>query len=384
MKRIPLFCALCACSLLAGCFDFSPDGTQIAVSNVLASSGSARDAAASIVGTSDGVLQALPDAKGGYGPKWSPDGRSILFRKKSDQPHGKQPFTNELWQVDLASKTSWRVQGDFQHTLDFSWRDDSRQWVGWDNGEQEQRSVFWFDSQTQKVVRRVVLPLGLYLKGQFQFLSNSQEIVFQAEGHGGTNLFRTRKTGVERLTTTGDVRAFRLLPSLRLVWARTPNFKRSNQMSLFGASLGSRLVQVARMPFSSAPVEADPVRDWNTGFQIAISPDARQLALCDTFRSPWLDAKKQPQQFGMCLLMNADGTNRRELHRTQLHPTPLGRDQQEWGGGPTELSAQWSRDGQRLALLDEHQNPRRFFVFNVRGDLVANVALPLVKAQPTP
>lgn len=384
MKRILFSLLLAGCCLLAGCFDLSPNGSQIVVSGALTSSGPKDEALTSILDGQSGQLQPLPGPKMGVFPKWSPDGRSIVFDSLRETP-GKPGPANQLWIYDVATKTSSLLSAGFPVAT--VWRDDSKVLIGCQTVDKnrrrlQQQRLLWLDVHSRKVVRYLTLPSGLYLH-EPQFLPLSNEVVFRADGQGlSVNLYRTRGTGIEQLTTTGDVRAFRVLPSSELMWARTPHFKESNEMSLFRAFVGAKaLAQVRRMPFSNRPVNPDPLRDWQTSYRIALSPDGRQLALCDTFASSLRNGKNQPQQFGMCVLMNIDGTKSRELHRTALFPTPLGRGDQEWGGGPTQLELQWSRDGQRLVVFDEHQNPRRFFLFNSEGDLQDSPPLPLVNVK---
>jgi len=79
--------------------DWSPDGQVLAVGMArINADGQAEPAGIAILDTRDGSVISIK-AEGAFAPKWSPDGRSILYTLRKDG-------RSDIWRYDLAAKRS--------------------------------------------------------------------------------------------------------------------------------------------------------------------------------------------------------------------------------------------------------------------------------------
>ena len=377
MKRIlSLWAILFAPFLLSGClFDLSPDGSQIVISSMVYESEKERDArpTLAIIDGKSSEFRAIPDSEGGGFPVWSPDGKFIAFRKENSDKGDEN--NKELWVFDFQDNATRFIEAGEENVVQWVWRDDSTLLLGLSWPEQNQE-LLWIDPETQTVTRRLDLkrPLAMNFDVLPQFLPDSDEAIFLRGTERGFDLCLTNQNGFKTITTTGGVAAFGISKEAkRLLWIRQPKRNSSANLALFSCDFNGQ--NVRRLPFLPQISKSDAERGWHSEARFIFSPDAKHLAVVDSFLATPDPKTRKLRQIVVCHLIEVQTSKARVIYRKN---NPI--ESEKGGRNNTFIDPKWSRDGKRLALLGvDIGKSAELSVFDGNGQNPRRVPLPAQK-----
>jgi dipeptidyl aminopeptidase/acylaminoacyl peptidase len=317
LERILKGCGIVgALAMLGGCavtpgMDFSPDGTRLVVPW-------GRDLQLYSTRADGTGAEPLPETEGAYWPRWSPDGRYLLFVTEGG--------------VKLYDPTVRRVVREIEGgRAPFAWSPDSRRFVVTAaRGEDGPPEARWYAVDRPEPLAGMELPFeDASVDAPAVWLRGTETFAVIA-GSGGGNVHLVGPEGTSTVTTTGDVIGLSASAGGRkLLWARAAPHPKGVEVSLFSHDPGRGAT--AKLPFrlvltgESAEVE-----------RVVFSPDGARLAFV-----AWRDGK------GVVYTVNVSGGEPRAVHTAPRQETQGGEDVQ------VALSMHWSPDGSKLAVMQQ-------------------------------
>ncbi len=368
MALIAVAAALLA---LAGCqdqMDMSGDGRHVAVSH---------GGAVWVASVDDeNWVKVSGEGESANSPVWSPDGRYLLFQTGRSEPDGQQGADANATVVRAHTAVFDKSTGqttDLGTDIDppFAWTEDGQRFVAVhaaDGGS----DIGWYklDGSMDESIR---VPKHISVAGPLVTLPGEEGAAFaglaEAASADGTpayecGLYRTHAGEVERLAAPDQLLGVAYSDRLgRLLWAEADFAGGGNSVSVYRYDPvnGNR----ERLALPSTLLFLPPVRlalSRNVTPSVAsvtFSPNGERLALVVEYNRTGGGAEEET--LAACFWMEMDGSSACLIRG----PEP-----------GAQFVPAWSRDGQRLALLDNGEDQPRLFIYNADGTGKRMAALP--------
>lgn len=380
-RNAKLIAGALLCLSLGGCVDFSPDGEQIVFGvpddapkpyrndPVLANGHLVTQELRS------GRRRALPQSAGrlfpfGFAPRWSPDGRKIVFVKPGYPPKTRQ-LTSQVLLFDVATRKTRFVGRNLFPP--FVWRPDSRSFVALDREKRPDGS--YNESKAQvvwcgldgKIRRRESFAYGAFPVATFAnrgalWVPGTDEVVFVASnrvmGGSGANLYKTSRGAISRITNTFDIADAALTPRGELVWARLKRQwpKPAALILEKRVSLNAPIKHLAEL---KAPVLEGTVAEQTQISGVTLAPDAKRLVVevAGVVTADKDEEMDRQRNIFAAFLLEADGSQMLPLDRSA--PTVVG------GMEVNTPTPVWSRDAKRFVFLKTGSPSPEFWLYEV-------------------
>jgi Tol biopolymer transport system component len=330
--------------ILAGCsgLDFSPDGKRIAFawyqydSRVIA-----------VVQTDGRGFRVIPYSTRGWSPRWSPDGRYILFCREP-QNTSTQLDKFSLWLHDNEEhRTSMLTE---RAAVIYAWSPDSRQVIACHPSDDLKPSeVVLYDAETKQVLRSHSFEQKEAEVYEFVWVPKMEPIAMLVyEDSGKMDVYLLRDGAIQRLTTTQDVLALNFSPrDNRLIWARMGYHPSRVHFTLHAYDLQTG--KAIRLPFHEnlPKIQPEPGYVIEEVNSVQILPDGKHLLFWLHFEEKSHPKHKDRKLYTAVYRARMDGTG---LKQIKQYPP-------ETGGGWYEkrkllpIYCAWSRDGRYFAEL---------------------------------
>jgi dipeptidyl aminopeptidase/acylaminoacyl peptidase len=270
----------------------------------------------------------LPDTDGATWPRWSPDGRHVLFAANDSA---------KLYDVN-ARKVLRTIEGAW---APFVWSPEGRQFVVMAiRGENGPVEAQWYNLDGPDPVAVIELPFhGLAQQLPALWLPGTETFALAGGSSAGTDVYVVGPQAIRTVTTSGDVMGFGLSADRRkLLWARAAPHVKGAGLTLYAYDISSGAK--VKMPFETVlPLERG--REVHLG-QAALSPDGKRLALL-----AWRAEKY------VVYTVDIQGTEPRVVHTV---PRPRPKKGEEPENTAVVLSIHWAPDG-RLAVFKSQPEP---------------------------
>lgn len=316
--------------------DFAPDGEHLVLMH---------ESVLSIMSPSDHTPHSIPDSQGGYAPRYSPDGKYIVFGADN----------NGVAVVKLYNVARDQTRQIIDKGLPpFEWRGDSDVFVATRKGDDGKLMLLRYHPTVSDLSGTDPLPVTRIGEHRFVWLANTDDVAFIGEDD---NVYLDEAGQSVRLTSTGDVTGLALsTDGKHLNWTvRNPN-ARAQLLTLYTMLITSRTV--TKLAFPAQPL-GRLQRQVKAVEQVVFSPDHEHFAMLVTF------AERTAAKPGAQETLQAIYTSRldgREFRRVA---------QDRYAGDPKIRAMIWSRGGQLLAIatregaelsvydIKQHTSPRR-------------------------
>ncbi len=356
-RRISAASALLLLILAAGCVetpscgfgvDFSPDGKQIAFSDV-----AGKNLVIALMNTDGSGYRVVARTPVPNPPVWSPDGSHILFCDGDG-----------LCLYDVQGRKLRRLR-DIAPS-GYTWSADGRQIVCLMRKEPE---AIWLDARSGEILLRVSLPTepqGMMPGMNLAPIPQTWGVAFI--GSDG-NLYSVEAGKVYQITRTGDVCSLWVSDDgSRLRWVRSPKSAK-RYLVVHEYDMASRTVTSEVRRFDVQPLS--PQR----GYQVAgssgmLSPEGQKLLILAFFTQ-----SGKPEETPQFIMVGTTDIDRQTI-RPILHVNRLVKVTKENSG---IVACRWSPDGSHIALLIFGE--KRFLVWLGRADGTGRRVLRQIKTQ---
>lgn len=315
----------------------SPDGRQIALA--WPPTGTA-DAETTLLNTETGAVEGLQSEQAPLGMAWSPDGAFLLYAVGNPD----EPVT---YVFDMTKRRSRRIP--VKMGPPFAWREDSRRFAGvWKNEDGRTEVVFFGLSEFGETLR-APSAVDAIIGDRMVWLPNTDDVAFIGQVRGLANV-RTMEGGQERtITSTGDILTIALSKDGKeLIWARSSRNTRYILLSLYAFDLSTRSVRRQEFPERVAGINPRPDTSPTRLISATLCPAGDRLAVVVEYPSSGKTA-------GTCRLyaLRMSGGGARMVRSVP--------------SANAGLTAVWSDDGQRLAVVDRRGSEAYLAVFDSNG-----------------
>ncbi|MCX6359529.1 MAG: hypothetical protein NT029_06980 [Armatimonadetes bacterium] len=356
MHRKGIVCLLSIAALfVGGCAvrcDFSPDGRRLLVPT---------DAGLRMVATAGGSSTLIPESKGSLGGVWSPNGRRVAYNVQDGPNLG-------VWVHDVDQRRARRIVT--AKAFPAAWRDDGALVAVLNlSGAGALEAYDALDGSLAFSYELPGKPEGVMDVGFVPGTNNLLALV-SVDDESDLTLFEAGET--VRLTSTGDVLGYRLMPDGHVRWVRRAKDPRFVLVSTYQQTLAQRFAGKLTQVERAAAINPGQARAPRKVVYAALSPDGSRIALLATVARP--DAKGAPHEVAVVYCLTADGK------ASALLTAPDENAADAWA--PT-----WSPDGRWVCITVESALGQRALLVSPDGKtrkLAAQVAPPKPAAPPAP
>jgi Tol biopolymer transport system component len=357
-------------AVLAGCansgVDLSSDGKSVAMSH---------DGSLWLADIEKEGWREVPvDGKVIGAPSWSPTGRHVLFRLLEEPQQAAETSAGNGSQEEAQQPDRICAYDTVDHSTSklgagvggpFAWREDGSRFLAV-HSEDGHLDLRWYETNGTQV-GHLSVPEEVKSVSQVVLLDDADELAFiglhQAGNRIESDVYLSRNGAVERVSKTGDVGGLGLQAGTgRLIWARATPVAKGVALGLAAYDLASRRMVMVPLPekFSTIPAERDFLPNVNS---IIFSPNGARLAIVADYAQVRTRDDTETHSYSACYNVETDGSGASLIRRT----------------GPDEgtgLAPAWSKQGDRLAVLDTSGEEPKLLIYNADGTGKRMAALP--------
>lgn len=277
-----------------------------------------------VVGVEDGSITVLAGSEGAVAPKWSPDGRYIVFFST---------VTARTCLFDSKRNVVMKLGGALRPP--YAWREDSLRFAGVGELPTGKQVV----TQHSVSERGSVLDVGVPGRVRdIAWAAGTDDMAVLVDQDGRTNVYLVDAGILQRVSTSDDVMGLNLMANGRhVIWPRRSRNTRYIVTSLYDYNLEARSVR--RTGFSAVVpgINGSPSAGPSAVPSVSVSPTDGSVCLAAVFDRS--DAARKPTRVETIYLVSADGGQARSLRTRTLSA----------GDGSR---VEWSTDGRFVLLTD--------------------------------
>ncbi len=326
---------------LPGCvgLDFSPDGRQLVLTT----------SKGLTIMNSDGTGGVpIPQGEKGWMPNWSPDGKRILFVKHDNRD-------GDLMSYEVRSRRIRKIGGDYEPLT--GWREDGGRFAAIHKRPAGGIEAVQYDVVEGGVAMRVQLPFPSAGPFKLVWLPNTDDVALMGGTGDNFDVYTVEAGEVKKITTTGDVIGLGISgDGKKLLWARRSQNMKYILMTVYAYDLKSR--SAVRLPFPDriSVLNPNPSTAPEKIEMVSFSPDGTKVAIIADNVQSAAGSKTPPRKYQGCYVVRLEGGEGWMLYRSPGAAKNNG-----------IVFPAWTRDGQRIGLLELEDKALKLAIFNSDG-----------------